>query len=65
MIFVNGGMLQLEGRKEVVIAETVIILNSVYEKLVEDHGEEKAMELFAEIGRMAVMSEDEIAKGMQ
>ena len=61
MIICMDGTLRMEGNKVEVLAETTLILHGVYETLVKHEGEEKAREQFAEIGRLAVMTDEEIS----
>lgn len=54
MIRADGAFVSLEGKKGELIVETVGVLASCYRMLLKDGDEEKANELFAEIGREAV-----------
>lgn len=41
MIMIKDGMLAIHGSEADIMVETVLILHSVYKKMVEDHGEEE------------------------
>ena len=60
MIICMNGTLRMEGDKAEVLAETTLILHGIYETLVKHEGEDVAREQFAEIGRLAVMTEEEL-----
>ena len=60
MIICMNGTLRMEGDKVEILAETTLILHAVYEQLVKREGVESANEQFAELGRLATMSADEI-----
>lgn len=60
MLLVNDELTVVHGPKATVLAEVTCVLHEVYEKMKECEGEEKALEQLAEIGRLAVMTADEI-----
>ncbi len=60
MIICMDGTLRMNGNKVEVLAETTLILHAVYEQLVKNEGEESANEQFAELGRLATMTPEEI-----
>lgn len=60
MIICKDGTVKLSGSKVEVLAEATYILHSVYERLVECEGEEKAVEQLDTLFALAVMSADEI-----
>jgi len=60
MIIAMDGTTRIEGDKNDVIAECTSILHAIYEVLVEKEGVDAANEQFVEIGRLAVMSEEDL-----
>jgi len=58
MILSKEGMCMIEGHEALILAETEMILTSVYVNLVKSHGEEQANELFAMLGRAAIEGAD-------
>lgn len=60
MIISMNGTTRMEGTKNDVLAEVTCILHAVYEQLKKREGEQSAMEQLAEIGRLAVMTEEEL-----
>lgn len=59
MIFVNKDELKMNGSIVTILSDTTVILDEVYQLLREDFEEEKANELFALLGRVAVATEEE------
>ena len=60
MIMIKNGMLAINGSEADIMVETVLILHSVYQKMVANHGEKEANEALATMGRLAVSSDEEI-----
>ena len=60
MIIAMDRTTRIEGDKSDVIAECTSILHAIYEILVEKEGVDAANEQFVEIGRLAVMSEEDL-----
>lgn len=60
MILSADGFVRIEGSGLEVLAETACILHAVYEKLIEKMGKEWADEQMVKLGRIAVMSSDEL-----
>jgi len=60
MIIAMDGAIRIEGDKSDVIAECTGVLHSIYEIMVEKEGVDAANEQFVEIGRLAVMSEEDL-----
>lgn len=65
MIFSENGHVKLEGNGIKLMAETVCILHSIYHTFSDKYGKEIANEKFVEIGRLAVMSEEEMREEME
>ena len=59
MIYVNNDELRMNGSIVTILSDTTAILDEVYQLLKEDFEEEKANELFALLGRIAVATEEE------
>ena len=60
MIKVTEDTTVIAGNLTTILAEITTVLHKVYEEMKETIGEEKANEHLAEIGRLAIMSEDEL-----
>ena len=60
MIVAIDGTVRIDGDEPEVFADTAMILNLIYETLKDKKSEEYAMEKLVEIGRIAVMDEDEL-----
>ena len=58
MIFIKDSVCMIEGHEPLVLAETTILLTSVYVNLKKGHGEEMANELFARLGKRAIEAVD-------
>ena len=65
MIFSENGHVKFEGNGIKLMAETVCILHSLYQTLSDKYGKEIANEKLVEIGRLAVMSEEEMIEEMK
>ena len=65
MIFSENGHVKLEGNGIKLMAEAVCILHSIYQTLSDKYGKEIANEKLVEIGRLAVMSEEEMIEEMK
>lgn len=61
MVISMNGTVRLEGDKTEVMAEVTLILKSFYDNVKRREGEQKAMEQLAEMGRLAVMTDEEIS----
>ena len=62
MVFVNDGMVALKGTKDEIIAETTVLLHEVFNTIKSKDGEQEALEQLVEIGRLAVMTEEQIVE---
>lgn len=60
MITSMQGTTRIEGAKHEVMSEITCILRSFYETVKEREGEQQAMEQLAEMGRLAVMTSEEL-----
>ena len=60
MIFSENGFVKLKGDSIEVIADATCILRVVYQTLFDEYGKEMANETLVDIGRRAVMSDEEI-----
>ena len=65
MIFSENGNVKIEGNGIELIAEVVCILHSFYHAFSDKYGKEIANEKLVEIGRLAVMSEDDMIEEMK
>ena len=65
MIFSKNGQIEIEGNSIEIMAEAVCILNSIYYTFSDKYGKEIANEKLVEIGRLAVMSEDDMIEEMK
>ena len=61
MVISMNGTVRLEGDKTEVMAEVTLILKSFYDNVKRREGEQSAMEQLAEMGRLAVMTDEEIS----
>lgn len=60
MIIAMDETIRIEGDRNDVLSECTGILHAIYEILVEKEGVDAANEQFVEIGRLAVMSEEDL-----
>ena len=60
MIKVTEDTTVIAGNLTTILSEITTVLHKVYEEMKETIGKEKANEYLAEIGRLAIMSEDEL-----
>ena len=60
MIKVTEDTTVISGTLNTILSEITAVLRKVYEEMKETIGEEKANEYLTEVGRLAVMSEDEL-----
>ena len=60
MIKVTEDTTVIAGNLTTILSEITTVLHKVYEEMKETIGEEKANEHLAEIGRLTIMSEDEL-----
>lgn len=60
MIKVTEDTTVISGSLTTILSEITAVLRKVYEEMKETIGEEKANEYLTEVGRLAVMSEDEL-----
>lgn len=60
MIKVTEDTTVISGTLTTILSEITAVLRKVYEEMKETIGEEKANEYLTEVGRLAVMSEDEL-----
>ena len=65
MIFSENGHIKIEGNGIELMTELVCILHSFYHTLSDKYGKEIANEKLVEIGRLAVMSEDDMIEEMK
>ena len=65
MIFAENGHVKIEGNGIELMAEVVCILHSIYHTFSDKYGKEIANEKFVELGRLAVMSEEEMIEEMK
>ena len=65
MIFSENGHIKIEGNGIELMAEAVCILHSIYHTFSDKYGKEIANEKLVEIGRLAVMSEDDMIEEMK
>ena len=65
MIFSENGHIKIEGNGIEIIAEAVCILHSIYHTFSDMYGKEIANKKLVEIGRLAVMSEDDMIEEMK
>ena len=65
MIFSENGLVKFEGNGIKLMAEVVCILHSIYQIFSDKYGKEIANEKLVEIGRLAVMSEEEMIEEMK
>ena len=65
MIFSENGHVKFEGNGIKIMAEAVCILHSIYQIFSDKYGKEIANEKLVEIGRLAVMSEEEMIEEMK
>ena len=60
MIKVTEDTTVISGTLTTILSEITAVLRKVYEEMKETIGEEEANEYLTEVGRLAVMSEDEL-----
>ena len=60
MIKVTEDTTVIAGNLTTILSEITTVLHKVYEEMKETIGEEKANEYLTEVGRLAIMSEDEL-----
>ena len=60
MIKVTEDTTVISGTLTTILSEITTVLRKVYEEMKETIGEEKANEYLTEVGRLAVISEDEL-----
>ena len=60
MIKVTEDTTVIAGNLTTILSEITTVLHKVYEEMKETIGEEKANEYLADVGRLAIMSEDEL-----
>ena len=60
MIFSENGHVKFEGNGIKLMVETVCILHSLYQTLSDKYGKEIANKKLVEIGRLAVMTDEEV-----
>ena len=65
MIFSENGHIKIEGNGIELMAEVVCILHSFYHTFSDKYGKEIANEKLVEIGRLAVMSEDDMIEELK
>ena len=65
MIFSENGHIKIEGNGIELMAEIVCLLHSIYHTFSDKYGKEIANEKLVEIGRLAVMSEDDMIEEMK
>lgn len=64
MVKCDCGMVEFRGPMIVIMGEVTCLLNALYQKMVENMGVEEANNEFARMGRIAVMSDDEVDEQM-
>ena len=64
MIFTENGHVEIKGNGIKLMAEAVCILHSIYHTFSDKYGKEIANKKLVEIGRLAVMSEEEMREEM-
>lgn len=60
MIKVTEDTTVISGNLITILSEITAVLNKIYKEMKETLGEEKANKYLAEVGRLAVMNEDEL-----
>ena len=65
MIFSENGHIKIEGNGIELMAEVVCILHSIYHTFSDMYGKEIANKKLVEIGRLTVMSEDDMIEEMK
>lgn len=65
MIKVTEDTTVIAGSLNKILSEITTVLHKVYEEMKETLGEETANKYLAEIGRLAVMSEDELKNSVE
>ena len=60
MIKVTQDTIVISGNLRAILSEITTVLHKVYEEMKETIGEELANEYLADVGRLAIMSEDEL-----
>ena len=65
MIFSENGHIKIEGNGIELIAEAVCILHSIYHTFSDMYGKEIANEKLVEIGRLAVMTDEEASEELK
>ena len=60
MIKVTQDTIVISGNLTAILSEITTVLHKVYEEMKETIGEELANEYLADVGRLAIMSEDEL-----
>lgn len=60
MIKVTEDTTVISGNLITILSEITAVLNKIYKEMKETLGEEKANEYLTEVGRLAVMNEDEL-----
>lgn len=63
MIKIDDNKTIIAGELDTILTEATIILNKIYTQMKTALGEKQANEYMVEIGRFAIMSEDEVLKG--
>ena len=62
MINVENGRVVMSGREDDLMCEATAVLHGLFEQMEKEHGKEEALEKLAEIGRIAVMTQEELSK---
>ena len=65
MIFSESGLVKIEGSGIEVIADATCILHCVYQMLSDEYGKEMANETLVDIGRRAVMTDEELNEELE
>lgn len=65
MIKIDGNTTQVSGELHEILGDTTHLLRILYKQLVQIEGKEKANEYFADMGRMAVMTDEEMLQEMK
>ena len=65
MIFSEDGHVKIEGSGIEVMADATCILHSIYQIFSDKYGKEIANEKLVEIGRLAVMTDEELREALK
>lgn len=65
MIKVNGPAVEMMGPEEEILSDLTLVLHTVYKITEKMHGKENARTIIADIGRIALMNDEDMFKVME